>query len=65
MFYLQGFRGSCMSRTGRYLWAIIMIKIFILFFILKLFFFPDLLNKNFRTDKDRSHHVLEVLTGSK
>jgi hypothetical protein len=36
-----------------------------MFFILKIFFFPDLLGKNFRTDKERSNHVLEVLTGSK
>jgi hypothetical protein len=36
-----------------------------LFFILKLFFFPDLLRKNYHTDKERSAHVLEILTRSK
>lgn len=65
MFYYEGFRKSCISKTGRYLWAVILIKLFIMFFILKIFFFPDLLGKNFRTDKERSNHVLEVLTGSK
>jgi len=65
MFYIEGLRRSYKNKTGKYLWTIILIKIFILVFVLKIFFFPDLLNKNFRTDKERSDHVLKVLTGSK
>lgn len=50
---------------GRTLWAIILIKLFILFFVLKLFFFPNLLKKNFNTDKERSSNVIENFTKSK
>lgn len=65
LFYMEGFRNSFMNRIGKYLWSILLIKLFILFFILKLFFFPDLLRKNYHTDKERSAHVLEILTRSK
>lgn len=41
-FYRDGFREM---KTGRTLWLIILIKLFILFFILKLFFFPDFLKQ--------------------
>lgn len=41
-FYRDGFRGM---KLGRTLWLIILIKLFILFFILRLFFFPDFLNQ--------------------
>ncbi len=37
-FYLEGFRGMTL---GRMLWAIILVKLFLLFFVLKLFFFRD------------------------
>jgi hypothetical protein len=45
--------------VGKKLWIIIIIKLFILFFILRLFFFPDLLRKNFSTDQERGDYVLE------
>jgi hypothetical protein len=47
---------------GKKLWIIIIIKLFIMFAILKVFFFPDLLKKNFKTDKERGEYVLENLT---
>ncbi|MDE6810845.1 MAG: DUF4492 domain-containing protein, partial [Muribaculaceae bacterium] len=47
---------------GRTLWAIILIKLFILFFVMKLFFFPDLLQKNFNSDEDRAEAVRTRLT---
>jgi len=50
---------------GRTLWAIILIKLFIMFAILKIFFFPDILKKNFDTDKERSDYVIEQLTNPK
>lgn len=37
-FYLEGFRSMTLGRT---LWLIILVKLFIMFFILKIFFFPD------------------------
>jgi hypothetical protein len=47
---------------GRQLWLIIIIKLFIIFAVLKLFFFPDFLKTNFNTDTDRSNYVIERLT---
>nr|WP_302829996.1 DUF4492 domain-containing protein [uncultured Bacteroides sp.] len=41
-FYLDGFRSMTLGRT---LWLIIAIKLFIMFFILRLIFFPNYLNK--------------------
>ncbi len=58
-FYYDGFRGMT---VGKKLWIIILIKLFIFFFVLKLFFFPDLLEKNFPDDRARSNYVLEQLT---
>jgi hypothetical protein len=40
-FYVEGFRSMTL---GRILWAIILLKLFIMFAILKVFFFPDFLN---------------------
>lgn len=40
LFYYDGFRSMTLGRT---LWAIILIKLFVMFFILKLFFFPSFL----------------------
>jgi hypothetical protein len=39
--------------------------LFIMFVILKLFFFPNFLKSNFETDEERSNHVLEVITETK
>jgi len=58
-FYYDGFRKMT---VGRKLWLIIFIKLFIMFAILKLFFFPDLLRKNFSSDEERSNYVIEELT---
>jgi hypothetical protein len=35
--------------------------LFVIFIILKLFFFPDFLKRSYRTDEQRSEHVLEQL----
>ncbi|WP_294590159.1 DUF4492 domain-containing protein [uncultured Bacteroides sp.] len=49
-FYLEGFRSMTLGRT---LWLIILIKLFIMFFILRLFFFPNFLNTSaVGADKD-------------
>lgn len=61
-FYYDGFRG--MSGWGRRVWIIILIKLFIMFAILKIFFFQDFLSKNFDNDKDRSEHVINQLINS-
>jgi len=59
-FYYDGFRN--MSGWGKKVWLIILIKLFIMFAILKIFFFQDFLSANFKSDKERSEHVLEQLT---
>jgi hypothetical protein len=61
-FYYDGFRN--MSGWGRKVWVIILIKLFIMFAILKIFFFPDFLNTNWHSERERSEHVLEQLTNS-
>lgn len=40
-FYRDGFRSMT---WGRVLWVIILLKLFVLFFVLRLFFFPDFLS---------------------
>ena len=52
-FYLEGFRSMTLGRT---LWLIILVKLFIMFFILKIFFFPDFLG-NHPTDADKGTYV--------
>lgn len=58
-FYLEGFRN--MSISSRKLWVIILIKLFIIFAILKVFFFPDFLNSKYKTETEKSDHVIEQL----
>ncbi|MDE6633722.1 MAG: DUF4492 domain-containing protein [Bacteroidaceae bacterium] len=41
-FYYDGFREMTLGRT---LWAIILVKLLIIFVVLKLFFFPDFLKE--------------------
>ena len=58
-FYRDGFRGMTL---GKKLWKIILIKLFVMFMILKLFFFPNFLNTNFHTDKEKGNFILEQMT---
>ena len=41
--YYDGFKNMTVGRT---LWAIILIKLFIIFLVLKLFFFPNHISEN-------------------
>ncbi|MDP2724297.1 MAG: DUF4492 domain-containing protein [Bacteroidales bacterium] len=61
-FYIEGFRSMT---VGKKLWLIIFIKLFIMFAILKLFFFPNFLQTNFSTDQERSDYVIEQLINKK
>lgn len=61
-FYYTGFKEM---NVGKQLWIIILIKLFIMFAILKLFFFPNFLKSNFDTDQERSDYVIEQLTNPK
>lgn len=51
-FYWDGFRSMTIGRT---LWALILIKLFIMFAILKLFFFPDFLSG--KTSEEKQEYV--------
>lgn len=57
--YRDGFRQMTLGRT---LWKIIFVKLFIMFAVLKFFFFPDFLATNFTTDAQRADYVIEQLT---
>jgi len=54
--YYDGFRSM---RLGRTLWAIILIKLFIIFVVLKIFFFPNFLKQH--ADGDEAGFVASEL----
>lgn len=58
-FYADGFRNMT---VGKKLWAIIFIKVILLFLVFKLFFFPDILKENYDNDDDRARAVAKELT---
>jgi len=58
-FYYDGFRSMTVGKT---LWKIILLKLFIMFAVLKLFFFPDFLSTQYNTDEQRADHVMEQIT---
>jgi len=61
-FYYEGFKNMTVGKT---LWAIILIKLFVMFAILKIFFFPNFLKSNFSNDEERGNYVIEQLTQPK
>ena len=46
--YYEGFKNMTLGRT---LWAVIIIKLFVIFAILKVFFFPDFLKEHAEGDE--------------
>lgn len=58
LFYKEGFSNMT---VGKKLWLIVIIKLFIMFAILKVFFFPNFLKKNYDTDAERGEHVTNQL----
>jgi hypothetical protein len=59
LFYYEGFREMT---VGRILWMIILIKLAIMFLILKPFFFPNYLKDNFANEKESIEYVKQELT---
>jgi hypothetical protein len=47
---------------GKTLWKVILVKLFIMFAVLKLFFFPNFLNTRFATDEQKAGYVMEQIT---
>ena len=60
-FYYDGFRSMT---VGKNLWIILILKMAIIFLVLKLFFFPDFLNEKFNSDKERSDYIIHELTNT-
>ncbi|MBR5349854.1 MAG: DUF4492 domain-containing protein [Prevotella sp.] len=59
--YYDGFRNM---RLGKTLWLIIGIKLFIIFFVLKLFFFPDFLKTHSQKGEEPDYIVKEFVERS-
>ena len=57
-FYVDGFKSMT---VGRSLWLLIIIKLFIIFAILKLFFFPDKLGSDYDSYAERAEAVRNAL----
>ncbi len=57
-FYLEGFKSMTL---GKRLWAIILIKLFVFFIVMKLLFFPNILSRDYDNDEDRAAHVRHEL----
>lgn len=58
--YVDGFREMTIGKT---LWTIILIKLFIIFVVLKLFFFPDFIGENAKKGFE-ADYVVRQLTGN-
>ena len=56
-FYYEGFRSMTLGKT---LWTLILIKLFIMFVVLKIFFFPRYLNQ-FDTKEEKEDYVSKEL----
>jgi len=56
--YIDGFKNLT---WGKPLWIIILVKLFIMFAILRVFFFPNFLNSRFDTDEEKSEYVSKEL----
>lgn len=56
-FYYEGFRDMTVGKT---LWLLIIVKLFVMFVILKLFFFQSQLGK-YETQQEKSEAVIENL----
>lgn len=58
IFYKDGFS---QMRLGKKLWLIIIIKVFIIFFIIKPLLFPNILNSNYKTNSQKAQAVSNKL----
>ncbi len=56
--YYDGFKSMTI---GRKLWILIIVKLAIIFLVLKLFFFPDILHTKYDSDTERSQAVRESM----
>ena len=59
-FYINGFKS--LEKLGIKLWIVILLKFFIIFVILKIFFFPNFLDNKFDNDKEKSDYIIKQIT---
>jgi hypothetical protein len=60
--YAEGIKNMTWGKT---LWIIVIIKLFIMFAILRAFLFPDFLNGVAKTDEQKAEYVSKQLTEKK
>lgn len=60
VFYYDGFRSMT---VGKQLWILILVKLFLFFIVMKLLFFPNLLERDYDTDEERASAVRTHLVG--
>jgi hypothetical protein len=60
-FYRDGFAAM---RLGKTLWAVVVVKLIVLFGVIKVLFFSDTLHSRFDTDEARQEYVSRQLSGS-
>ena len=58
-FYTHGFASM---KLGKTLWAVILIKLFIIFVLLKFFIFDENLDSKFETDQEKIDFIYKNLT---
>ena len=58
-FYYEGFTNM---RTGKTLWLVIIVKLIIIFVVLRLFFMPDMLSRK-AGDGNEADYVSSQITG--
>ena len=56
--YVDGFRNMTLGKT---LWTVILIKLFIMFAVLKLFFFPDFLSTHAEEGGEADYVATEII----
>ena len=61
-FYVEGFRNMTIGRT---LWAIIIIKLIVIFLILKVFFFPNYIKENAKEGAEAQFVMEEMVNSAK
>lgn len=62
-FYRDGV--ARMGRLGKLLWTIVIVKLVIMFVVLKVFFFENYMSANFDTQEQKTEYVIQALTGKK
>ena len=60
--YYDGFRSM---KLGRTLWAIILIKLFVIFIVLKLLFFPNFLKEHAKEGEEPDFVATEMIDRAK